>query len=84
MQSNKQHIIQKLRQEANDLRERQRDFNAIQDQMQKLEAKYQRQVDDKKGMEQDYSERVDTNIKLIQGLRTEIEAEVDLFEERRH
>lgn len=35
-------------------------------------------------MEHDYTERIDANIKLIQGLRLEIESEVELFEERRH
>ena len=35
-------------------------------------------------MEHDYSERIDSNIKLIQGLRMEVESEVDLYEDRRH
>lgn len=49
-----------------------------------LEQKFSRLTDEKHQMEKDYSERVDCNIKLIQIMRSEIETEVSVYEERRH
>jgi hypothetical protein len=49
-----------------------------------LEQAFSRLNEEKRLMEEEYSERVDTNIRLIQTLRAEIDEQVMVHDERRH
>jgi hypothetical protein len=82
--SAKARTIQQLRQEAADLRQKQRDYRALQDQMLALEQAFSRLNEEKRLMEEEYTERVDSNIRLIQTLRAEIDEQVMVHDERRH
>jgi len=83
-ESAKGRTINQLRQEAADIRNKQRDYRAMQDQMLGLEQAFSRLNEEKRLMEEEYSERVDTNIRLIQTLRAEIDEQVMVHDERRH
>jgi septal ring factor EnvC (AmiA/AmiB activator) len=76
--------IQQLRSEANELRAKQRDYKALQDQMIALEQAFSRLNEEKRSIEEEYSERVDANIRLIQTLRAEIDEQAMIYDERRH
>ena len=82
--SAKSRQITQLRQEAQDLRQKQRDYRALQDQMLALEQQFARLNDEKRLMEEEYAERVDSNIRLIQTLRSEIDEQLTVHDERRH
>ena len=49
-----------------------------------LEQSFSRLNEEKRLMEEEYTERVDTNIRLIQTLRAEIDEQVMIHDERRH
>ena len=82
--SAKARSITQLRQEAADLRNKQRDYRALQDQMLNLEQSFSCLNEEKRMMEEEYSERVDSNIRLIQTLRAEIDEQTMIYDERRH
>lgn len=77
-------IINQLRQEAQDLRAKQRDYRALQDQMMALEQQFSRLNEEKRIMEEDYRLRVDSNVRLVQTLRAEVDEQAMVFDERRH
>jgi len=83
-ESAKGRTINQLRQEAAEIRNKQRDYRAMQDQMLALEQAFSRLNEEKRLMEEEYSERVDTNIRMIQTLRAEIDEQVMVHDERRH
>ena len=59
--------------EAADLRQRERDYKQLQDQLMNLEQNFGRLNEDKRRMDEDYKSRVDANIRFIQTLRSEVD-----------
>lgn len=49
-----------------------------------LEQAFNRLNEEKRAIEEEYSERVDANIRLIQTLRAEIDEQAMIYDERRH
>ncbi len=91
LQSSKHHhrdssakTVTQLRQEAQELRARQRDYKALQDQVMALEQTFSRLNEEKRLMEDDYRLRVDTNVRLVQTLRAEVDEQAMIYDERRH
>ena len=72
-----------LRQEAMDLRARERDYKNLQDQLLSLEQNFNRVTDDKRRMEEDYRSRVEVNINMIQTLRQEIDDQKNFLVDRK-
>ena len=64
-QDHKDRLVAQLRQEAMDLRARERDYKNLQDQLLSLEQNFNRVTDDKRRMEEDYRSRVEVNINMI-------------------
>ena len=64
-QDQKDRLVAQLRQEAMDLRARERDYKNLQDQLLSLEQNFNRVTDDKRRMEEDYRSRVEVNINMI-------------------
>ena len=56
----------------------------MQDELMSMEQKFSFLQSDKQHCEADFGKRLETNIKLIASLKTDIENEVNLFEERRN
>ena len=92
LQTGKQHhhrdtnakTVAQLRQEAQELRARQRDYKALQDQVMALDQTFSRLNEEKRIMEDDYRLRVDTNVRLVQTLRAEVDEQSMIYDERRH
>lgn len=61
----KERMIQQLMKEAADLRQRERDYKALQDQLMNLEQNFGRLNEEKRRMDEDYKSRVDANIRFI-------------------
>jgi len=72
-----------LRQEAQEMRTRERDYRALQDQLLGLETQFGRLNEDRRRMDEDYKGRVETNIRFIQNLRGEVDEQKLLYEDRR-
>ena len=51
--------------EANELRQRERDYKMLQDQLMNLEQNFGRLNEEKRRMDEDYKSRVDANIRFI-------------------
>ena len=58
-------MIQQLMKEAAELRQRERDYKMLQDQLMNLEQNFGRLNEDKRRMDEDYKSRVDANIRFI-------------------
>ena len=65
VQDHKDRLVAQLRQEAMDLRAREREYKNLQDQLLSLEQNFNRVTDDKRRMEEDYRSRVEVNINMI-------------------
>ena len=52
--------------------------------MQALEQSFSRLNEEKRLMEEDYRLRVDTNVRLVQTLRAEVDEQAMIYDERRH
>jgi len=76
-------MIQQLMQEVGDLRQRERDYRALQDQLLNLEQNFGRLNEDKRRMDEDYKSRVDGNIRFIQTLRSEVDEQRSIFNDRK-
>ena len=72
-----------MRQEAQEMRTRERDYRALQDQLLGLETQFGRLNEDRRRMDEDYKGRVETNIRFIQNLRGEVDEQKLLYEDRR-
>jgi len=70
-------------QEANDLRSKERDYRAMQDQLLNLEQSFSRLNEEKRRMDEDYKSRVDGNIRFIQTLRGEVDEQRSIYNERK-
>jgi len=68
-QDHKDRLVAQLRQEAMDLRVREREYKVLQDQLLALEQSFNRVTDDKRRMEEDYKSRVEANINMVSSLR---------------
>lgn len=82
-QDHKDRLIAQLRQEAMELRQREREYKALQDQLLNLEQNFNRVTDDKRRMEDDYKSRVEANIAMISTLRQEIDDQRNLLVDRK-
>lgn len=71
--SEKERLIAQLMAEAAELRQRERDYHTLQDQLLNLEQNFGRLNEDKRRMDEDYKARVDGNIRFIQTLRAEVD-----------
>ena len=58
-------MIAQLMKEAAELRQRERDYKALQDHLMNLEQNFGRLNEDKRRMDEDYKSRVDANIRFI-------------------
>ena len=70
-------------QEAAELRARERDYRALQDQLLNMEQNFGRLNEDKRRMDEDYKSRVDGNIRFIQTLRGEVDEQRQIYNERK-
>jgi DNA repair exonuclease SbcCD ATPase subunit len=69
----KDRLILQLKQEAVDLRARERDYRALQEQLLQLESGFARLSEEKRRQDEDYKARIEANLAFIAGLRTEID-----------
>lgn len=69
--------------EANELRAKERDYRALQDQLLNLEQNFSRLNEEKRRMDEDYKSRVDGNIRFIQTLRADVDEQRALYNDRR-
>ena len=72
-QDHKDRLVAQLRAEAMELRQREREYKLLQDQLLALEQNFNRVTDEKRRMEDDYKSRVEVNINMISTLRQEID-----------
>jgi len=66
-----------------ELRQREREYKALQDQLLNLEQNFNRVTDEKRRMEDDYKSRVEANIGMISTLRQEIDDQRNLLVDRK-
>ena len=76
-------MIQQLKLEATELRQKERDYKALQDQLLALEAQFNHLNDDKRRMDDDYKARIDSNLVFIANLRNEIDDQKALLTDRK-
>ena len=76
-------MIQQLMKEAAELRQRERDYKMLQDQLMNLEQNFGRLNEDKRRMDEDYKSRVDANIRFIQTLRAEVDEQRTIYNDRK-
>lgn len=69
--------------EAADLRQRERDYKQLQDQLMNLEQNFGRLNEEKRRMDEDYKSRVDANIRFIQTLRSEVDEQRQIYNDRK-
>ena len=81
-QDHKDRLVAQLRQEAMDLRVREREYKVLQDQLLALEQSFNRVTDDKRRMEEDYKSRVEANINMVSSLRQEIDDQKSFLVDR--
>lgn len=82
-QDSKDRLIAQLRQEAMELRAREREYKQLQDQLLNLEQNFNRVTDEKRRMEDDFKSRVEANIGMISTLRQEIDDQRSLLVDRK-
>jgi hypothetical protein len=63
-QDHKDGLIAQLRAEAMDLRQREREYKLLQDQLLGMEQSFNRVTDEKRRMEDDYKSRIEVNINM--------------------
>ena len=66
-----------------ELRQREREYKLLQDQLLALEQNFNRVTDEKRRMEDDYKSRVEVNINMISTLRQEIDDQKSLLIDRK-
>ena len=76
-------MIAQLMKEAADLRQRERDYKILQDQLMNMEQNFGRLNEDKRRMDEDYKSRVDANIRFIQTLRSEVDEQRTIYNDRK-
>ena len=66
-------MIQQLKLESQELRQKERDYKSLQDQLLALEAQFNKLNEEKRRMDDDYKARIDSNLIFIANLRNEID-----------
>ncbi len=66
-------MIAQLKQEATELRQRERDYKSLQDQLLSLEQNFNRLNEEKRRMDDDYKGRIETNLVFVANLRNEVD-----------
>jgi len=66
-------LIAQLKQEATELRQRERDYKSLQDQLLSLEQNFNRLNEEKRRMDDDYKGRIETNLVFVANLRNEVD-----------
>jgi DNA repair exonuclease SbcCD ATPase subunit len=66
-----------------ELRQREREYKNLQDQLLNLEQNFNRVTDEKRRMEDDYKSRVEANINMISTLRQEIDDQKNFLVDRK-
>lgn len=69
----KDRLIQQLKQEAIELRQRERDYKALQEQLLHLENNFAQLNDQKRRLDEDNRSRIESNLTFIASLRNEID-----------
>jgi DNA repair exonuclease SbcCD ATPase subunit len=72
-----------LKQEATELRQRERDYKNLQDQLLNLEANFNRLNDEKRRMDDDYKSRIESNLVFIANIRNEIDDQKGILTDRK-
>lgn len=80
---NKDRLIEDLKNEAQSLRKRERDYKALQDQLLNLEQNFSRLNEEKRRMDDDYKGRIESNLVFIANLRNEIDDQKGLLTDRK-
>jgi hypothetical protein len=83
MSDHKDRLISQLKQESQELRQRERDYKALQDQLLSLEAHFNRLNDEKRRMDDDYKSRIDSNLLFIANLRNEVDDQKGTLTDRK-
>lgn len=83
MSEHKDRLIGQLKQEAQELRQRERDYKSLQDQLLALEAQFNRLNDEKRRMDDDYKARIDANLVFIANLRNEVDDQKGILTDRK-
>ena len=65
------------------MRQRERDYKQLQDQLMNLEQNFGRLNEEKRRMDEDYKSRVDANIRFIQTLRSEVDEQRQIYNDRK-
>ena len=79
----KDRLIQQLKMEATELRQKERDYKSLQDQLLNLEHQFNKLNDEKRRMDDDYKARIDSNLVFIANLRNEIDDQKGLLTDRK-
>ena len=79
----KDRLITQLKQEAVELRQRERDYKALQEQLLQLESTFSRLNEDKRRMDDDYKARIEGNLTFIASLRNEIDDNKSILTDRK-
>jgi RNA binding exosome subunit len=79
----KDRLITQLKQEAVELRQRERDYKALQEQLLQLESNFSRLNEDKRRMDDDYKARIEGNLTFIASLRNEIDDNKSILTDRK-
>src|SRR5687767_6617974 len=79
----KDRLISQLKHEAMELRQRERDYKTLQDQLLNLEQNFNRLNDEKRRMDDDYKARIETNLVFIANLRNETDDQKAVLTERK-
>lgn len=72
-----------MKQEAIELRQRERDYKSLQEQLLNLESNFARLNEDKRRQDEDYKGRIEGNLSLIAGLRNEIDDNKAILTDRK-
>jgi len=83
MGDHKDRLIAQLKQEAQELRQRERDYKSLQDELLSLESQFNRLNDEKRRMDDDYKARIDSNLVFIANLRNEIDDQKSVLTDRK-
>ncbi len=79
----KDRLIHQLKQEAIELRQRERDYKALQEQLLQLESNFARLNEDKRRIDDDYKGRIEGNLTFISSLRNEIDDNKTILTDRK-
>ena len=82
-QDHKDRLIAQLKQEATELRQKERDYKNLQDQLLNLEQNFNLLNDEKKRMDDDYKTRIESNLVFIANLRNEIDDQKTTLTDRK-